>query len=77
VKDAEPQSRIVVMRCGSRTISATSFRLKLLFDHSLSHKIVAAFANLFERAHVRDFGLEREETDEEIRVFAKSTATRS
>lgn len=45
--------------------------MKLLFDHNLSHRIVPAIADLFECAHVRQFGLERETRDELIRDFAR------
>lgn len=45
--------------------------MKLLFDHNLSHRIVPSIADLFECAHVRQFGLQRETDDEIIREFAK------
>lgn len=45
--------------------------MKLLFDHNLSPKIVPAVADLFESAHLRQFGLQRQTDDEIIYDFAR------
>ncbi len=45
--------------------------MKLLFDHNLSHRIVPTLTDLFDCAHVRQFGLHRETSDNIIREFAK------